>query len=379
VQDEDMTTQEGAHESLRTLETWTYGRVKREFTEDHANVWDVVRRCYAAEDSAPPMIDVHRLAVKFGSKWLIALGFAVADEGWLKFDERRASRLKDELANPPSHIAKAANRYITLESASVETREHVRPSPADVVRMMRDGRIGRPSTYWRHIRNLEGMTGIGYVARGSDGRYELTQLGRRALELLRTSAFESVGIVECQELELDLDRIESGEATPLEIAVKHVSLVKNLRQFAFEKRDDLSILRTETSSVGSSLPPALDPEKSLPQDHRLRRIKSRIAIIVKEHASRSSNEARSSIRAATAFALADVWKLSSEAAILDELRFNLAYRWLCGLGPDDLVWSEPVFHQLLISEVQLVSELKSGVVGEMNRSSEQWQATSTIY
>ncbi|MHB8144145.1 MAG: DNA topoisomerase [Vulcanimicrobiaceae bacterium] len=353
--------QEGAHASLQTLGDYDYERVKREFTEDHANVWDLVRRCYAAEESAPPTMDVYRLAIKFGSKWFVALGADIVENGWLTFDERRRLRLKGELPSPPSQIEEAVNQSITLERVSIEPREPVKPSPADMIRMMRDGRIGRPSTYHQHITNLSEMVDSGYVTRDADGRYELTKLGRAALGILRAQAFPAVGIQECAELERDLVRIESGEAASFDIAVKHVSLVKNVASLGYESREDAPALQTEASVDGSALPAALDPERNLPQNHRLRRIKNRIATVVKRRAAGSSNQARSSIRAAIAYAAADIWRLSSESAVLDELRFNLAYRWLCGLEPDDPVWSETVFRQLLAQERDLVSSLKHSI------------------
>jgi hypothetical protein len=355
---------EGAHASLQTLGDYDYARVKREFTEDHAKVWDVVRRCHAAEESAPPTIDVFRLAVKVGSKWFVALGADVVDEGWLKFDEWGASRLKDELPNPRALIEEAADETVAIENVFVEHREHVAPSPADMVRMMRDGRIGRPSTYARHVANVSDMIGTGYVTRNVNGGYSVTELGRAALSVLRIDAFPTVGVAECEELENDLERIESGEVTPFEIAVKHIGLVKNLSSPSSQAAPDIKFLPSAEEQERSVLPAHLDPERTLSTNHPLRLIKNRITAKLKRRDVASSNEGRSAVRAAVAYAVAGLWRLTSEAAMLEELRYNLAYRWLCGLRPEDVVWSEQVFGELVKRESLLIAELKSDISEE---------------
>jgi hypothetical protein len=363
VPDERMKTepQEGAHASLQTLGDYDYARVKREFTEDHAKVWDIVRRCYAAEESGPPSIDVYRLAVKGGLKWFVALGFQVIDEGWIKFDERRASRLKDELPNPRALIEEAANEAVAVMNVSVEVREHVPPNPADLVRMMRDGRIGRPSTYARHVANVSDMIDTGYVTRNANGRYSVTELGRAALSVLRNDAFATVGVTECNELESDLERIESGQVTPFEVAIKHIGLVKNLSSPSSQAAPDTKFLPSAEEQERSVLPAHLDPERTLSTNHPLRLIKNRITAKLKRRDAASSNESRSAVRAAVAYAVAGLWRLTSEAAMLQELRYNLAYRWLCELRPEDIVWSDQVFADLVRRESPLVAELRSEI------------------
>lgn len=76
--------EDGAHASLQTTEGYDFARVKRELDEDHAKMWDLVRLCYAAEESDLPVIDVHRLVADVGDRCLVALAMDIVEEGWLE-------------------------------------------------------------------------------------------------------------------------------------------------------------------------------------------------------------------------------------------------------------------------------------------------------
>lgn len=355
--------QKSAHASLQTLPNYDYERVKREFSEDHAKVWDLVRRCHAAEEAEPPMIDVYRLAVKFGDSWFLVLGSNVVEEGWLEFDKHARQRLRQELPNSPPSIEAAVNASVHIQDVCLETRTTPPPDVAGILRLMRDEKIGRPSTYHKHIKRLVEMEEAGYVARNEGGAFTLTALGRIVLDALRKTAFATIGIRHCTELDDDLERIESGEVEPYEIALKHISLVTKVDALTFEAKEDAAIRFGVPATLRErTIPASIDPEIALPANHRLRQMKRVIDRSIRVALQNSSNEEKSRVRAAVAAAAAPLWSLSGNERILEELQFNLAYRWLCGIQPDDILWTQAVFRSLLEGNSEFIQELRTAIL-----------------
>lgn len=342
---------DGAHASLQTTGEYDYVRITREFSEEHAKVWDLVRRCYATEQADLPVMDAHRLAVKIGKRWLVALAPEIIEEGWLQHHPLEAQRLRAQLPNHPVAIAEASQDVITLKNTAVTSRAKQSPNVADLLRSMREEHIGRPSTYASHIESVFEMKDRGYVQQDDEGRLTLTALGLRVLQTLRERAFAGIGLAHCMDLDDDLDAIEAGKATPYDIAIKHLSLVMDLKDAAKRTRDmqGQSYWESSGANSGNILPRSLDPDHALPQDHRLRRAKQAVEEIIRKRPSPASTTEHSARRAAIAHASSFLWNLKSERQILEELQFNLAYRWLCDIRPEDVLW-QPLTFQRLVQE-----------------------------
>lgn len=354
---------DGAHASLQTTGEYDYARIKREFNEEHARVWDLVRRCYAAEEAEPPIIDVHRLAVKIGTHWFVALAPEIVEHGWLQHHPTEAQRLRVQLPNDPVAVAESTQDAITLKTTTVTSRGKSAPTVADLLRRMREEHIGRPSTYANHIESVFEMKERGYVEQDDDGRLTLTALGSQVLQTLRERAFSGIGIAHCKDLDRDLDAIEAGEATRYDIAVKHLSLVMDLKEASKRTREGAKqpIFENTVASDWSVLPRALDPEHALSRDHRLRRAKRAIEEVTRSGPSAGSNRDHSARRAATASASAFLWNLKSDRQMLEELQFNLAYRWLCDIGPGDVLWQASMFERMVQEQYELRTSIEAAL------------------
>ena len=57
--------------------------------------------------------------------------------------------------------------------------------------------------------------------------------------------------------------------------------------------------------------------------------------------SQSSRFKRASKRLRRLAAIGAVWRIRSERQLMEQLDYNLLYRWFVGLSPDDLVWDRP--------------------------------------
>src|SRR5215475_2070117 len=92
------------------------------------------------------------------------------------------------------------------------------------------------------------------------------------------------------------------------------------------------------------------PEKRIPADHPLRPIRALVRDVL-SGLSRSLNrlysrEGRPSIppeQLLSALLLQVLYGIRSERQLMEQLDYNLLYRWFVGLSPDDLVWDPTTF------------------------------------
>jgi transposase len=94
----------------------------------------------------------------------------------------------------------------------------------------------------------------------------------------------------------------------------------------------------------------IDPERRIPADHPLRQVRTLVRAVLKE-LSRSfsrlySHEGRPSIppeQLLSALLLQVLYGLRSERQLMEQLDYNLLFRWFVGLSPDDRVWDATSF------------------------------------
>lgn len=94
----------------------------------------------------------------------------------------------------------------------------------------------------------------------------------------------------------------------------------------------------------------LSPESRIPADHPLRQIRGLVREVLNE-LSRSfarlySQEGRPSIppeQLLSALLLQALYGVRSERMLIEQLNYNLLFRWFVGLSPDDPVWHPTVF------------------------------------
>ena len=102
--------------------------------------------------------------------------------------------------------------------------------------------------------------------------------------------------------------------------------------------------------AGCSLIFYLSPEQRVPQDHPLRRIRPLVREVLHELSPSLgrlyAREGRPSVppeRLLSALLLQVFYSIRSERQLIEQLDYNLLYRWFVGLAPDDPVWNATTF------------------------------------
>ena len=94
----------------------------------------------------------------------------------------------------------------------------------------------------------------------------------------------------------------------------------------------------------------VSPEKRVPEKHPLRRVRALVRAVLEEmnrsFAVLYAGEGRPSIapeRLLSALLLQVFYGIRSERQLMEQLDYNLLYRWFVGLSPDDPVWDATTF------------------------------------
>src|SRR6516165_3193353 len=94
----------------------------------------------------------------------------------------------------------------------------------------------------------------------------------------------------------------------------------------------------------------ISPEARVPATHPLRRIRELVRAVLKElspsFARLYAKEGRPSVppeRLLSTLLLQVFYGIRSERQLMEQLDYNLLYRWFVGLSPDDPVWDPTVF------------------------------------
>ncbi len=94
----------------------------------------------------------------------------------------------------------------------------------------------------------------------------------------------------------------------------------------------------------------INPEERIPQDHPLRRIRQMTDSALRElwahFEALYSRYGRPSIppeRLLRALLLQVLYSIRSERQLMEQLNYNLLFRWFVGLNPDDAIWDATVF------------------------------------
>src|SRR4051812_10994911 len=92
------------------------------------------------------------------------------------------------------------------------------------------------------------------------------------------------------------------------------------------------------------------PEARIPADHPLRPIREMVRYVLKEMTHSFghlyASEGRPSIppeQLISALLLQALFGIRSERQLIEQLNYNLLFRWFVGLGPDDKVWDATTF------------------------------------
>lgn len=117
----------------------------------------------------------------------------------------------------------------------------------------------------------------------------------------------------------------------------------------------------------------INPEDRIPQDHPLRQIRAMVDRCVKQmwahFEALYSRRGRPSIppeRLLRALLLQALYSIRSERQLMEQLDYNLLFRWFVGLNPDDPIWDVTVFtkNRQRMMDGEVSQRLLAAVVAE---------------
>ena len=342
----------------------TRADIARLYSEEHADVWELLRKMEQAATLLPPMFEVHALVASIGEYTIQSRGRKEIEKGWLALYPQDEERLTKQLPQDTDVLQAIAENggEIKAEAVTVIRRrakdEHRPLNPPELIRLMKKKGIGRPSTYANHVANVHRAANHGLVAIDDDDGFHITKEGLALLACLDEDDLPSLDVDYTARFENDLEAIESGVLSAAQVLRIHLAKLPEI-SIDIPDGSPLELDDAPTSSDISlnlnhrspqfALPVSIDPEAVLPQEHPFRTIRQSFdytlqALHGPAAVSRSEASKRSACRTA---ALAKLLGDCPLIHLIERLRFDLGLRWVVQLQPTDIVSDTGVLNDLV--------------------------------
>jgi len=202
-----------AHEAIRPANPALHpDRIKGSLTGPQAKLYDLIWRRFVASQMSVAVFDQSTVKILAGKRY--ELRAAGSD---LVFDGYRKVYFENE-EEKESHLPADLEDNEMLQLLQVEAGQHFTKPPApytesSLVKILDKEGIGRPSTYANIISVIQTRN---YVSSEKRKLYP-TELGKVTNQLLVENFSELVNKTFTREMELNLDKVEEGEITYLQI------------------------------------------------------------------------------------------------------------------------------------------------------------------
>jgi hypothetical protein len=364
-----------AHPNITVVDDGlTRDDIARLYSEEHAQVWELIQTAGRAASMKPPVFDAVALSASAGGHSLKAMGMSPVELGWLEVEQGELAKLRDELPEDPDALRRMGDGDgVVVEAVDVvETLAAAQPGlgPSDAIRLMRKLGIGRPSTYSRHVDNLFDAAEKGLLQVTETGSFRITAAGRQLLECLDERDLPPLDAEYCAEFERDLKAQEAGQLSAGHVLRTHLSrlpgVVVDIPDSgaaavgrAATQLSPTAAVATSPMPASSALPVQIDPEVVLPRRHPLRALRAAFdrALADAYGAAQPNGQETSRRRAVRAAALGEVMGEADHDRVLDRVQLDLGWRWVAGLGTTDPVWSSAVFDNLVGGDGELRAAL----------------------
>ena len=364
-----------AHPNITITDTsLTKEDIERFYTKAHAGVWELILTAERAGEMPPPIFSVVSLSAHCGEHTMQARGWRQVEAGWAELYPEEDAALRRELPEDPDLLEALAGAPLHIEGVDVvETRTAVSGAlgVADLIRVMRDEHVGRPSTYASHVEAMFKCVDLGWLFLDDAGRFRVAEAGRTLLEVLADPSLPRLDKSYTAELEADLDAIERGEASPAQVLARHLGrlpgvdvdvpsdALESMSEGAEPAGPTGDPIHPRPTANTVSLPAEIDPEVVLAPTHPLRVVRRAFDRTItnafgRAHPNRAEARRR---RACRALALGEVNGDLPPEGLLERLQLDLGWRWVVGLAPNDPVWSAQVLRELADGGRELVDKL----------------------
>ena len=207
-----------AHEAVRPTEVErTPERVKRDLTHDQFKLYQLIWQRFVASQMAPIVYDTTTVDFDLGRYLFRATGSIIVFDGYHRlYHEAREPGEGRTLDDLPPLPALAVGDHVTLRGVIPEqhfTEPPPRFSEASLVKELERLGIGRPSTYAAITSTLLARHYVSMLEK----RFHPTELGVTVNKLLVPRFPDIFNVEFTSEMETELDRIEDGELTRLQV------------------------------------------------------------------------------------------------------------------------------------------------------------------
>ncbi|MBK8012123.1 MAG: hypothetical protein IPK13_12305 [Deltaproteobacteria bacterium] len=358
--------------------------IERFYSKEHAEVWALLRKAGQASKMRPPIFEVVSIVANCENQTAQARGRRQVEPGWTELYPEEEATLNRELPDDPTLLEALSSGPLAIEGADViETRnEGAGPlGVADLIRVMKNEHIGRPSTYASHVEAMFECMDLGWLSLDGAGRFRVTEAGRVLLDVLADPELPLFDKAYTAELEADLDAIERGEKTPAHVLRRHLGRLPgveaNIPQDALETISETDepawhegeMVHRAAPISTVYLPAEIDPENVLAPTHPLRLLRTTFNTLIRDALGPAQpNRAEACRRkACRAAALGRVMGSVDREKLVERLQLDLGWRWVVGLAPSDKVWSADVFGELVSGESDFIANLVAAAGGAIGQ------------
>ncbi|ABL77980.1 Reverse gyrase [Thermofilum pendens Hrk 5] len=201
-------------------------QVQVNFTRDHIRLYDLIFRRFIASQMPPAKVVEAKAVVKgpyFEKEITFIESIIEKAEGFTKILPLRTRQIPE-------------GKYDVLLSTYKRVSEVPLYTQADVIRLMKERNIGRPSTYSKIVRTLLDRN---YVVEVKGGRLVSTRLGKKVYEFLSVNFGDVVSENKTADVLRRMDEIEEGRADYLDVLAEFYEEVQSK---VIEKNADCDIL-----------------------------------------------------------------------------------------------------------------------------------------
>lgn len=320
------------------------------------NVYSVIWEGAAATLESPPLININQITIVANQVAIVATGYQIEKEGWLKFKPSEISQLEEAVTSDYDQLKKLSSSRFEVNVVNFIKNNTFPPQPyrvSSLIKEMEAVGIGRPSTYASAVSKLLNSAGKAYVEIYETGELVLTKKAYRALTFLDNLSGQKIDAAYTKKIEDLLDGVSQGQAKASKVIESALeSVFPNIFSggsptwidglIGNEPEQNVVIEGQSTKEKLDIVPIAfVDVEMHLASDHSLRTLKNWLdeQMVDLYGNVRLSSEFESEARVVKAVFMQKVLGFASDENYLLELKFNLLLKWIVGLSVKKAMWS----------------------------------------
>ncbi len=197
------------HEAIRPTDIWlTPQKVEKNLSRDQHKLYKLIWERFIASQMANCVLNTNQATISAGDYIFKASGYTVAFDGFTALYEEG----KDEATEKSKALPELTEGMLLNVKELLGNQHFTQPPPryteASLIKTLEENGIGRPSTY---AATMFTITSREYVKREGKS-FKPTELGEVTTKLMKERFPDIVNVKFTAGMEVDLDKVESGDA-----------------------------------------------------------------------------------------------------------------------------------------------------------------------